>query len=129
MNPMSTEQPGGITLVLGASINPDKVSYEGVAALAARGLPVVAVGSREYRGNRFSILKEVPPGLGKVHTVSLYLSEQNQAEYYDIILSLGPERIIFNPGTKNPDLASLAADSGIEVVEACMLTMLQSGEF
>jgi predicted CoA-binding protein len=61
--------------------------------------------------------------------VTLYLGPANQTEYYDYIMSLHPERIIFNPGTRNPELAKLARKNGMEVVEGCMLVMLKTGQF
>jgi predicted CoA-binding protein len=53
----------------------------------------------------------------------------NQKEYYEKILMLKPKRIIFNPGTLNPEFAGIARKNGIEVVENCMLEMLSSGRF
>jgi hypothetical protein len=123
------ESGGKVTLVLGASTNPDRVSWDAVVSLASRNVPVIAVGRREYNGDNFKIRREIPSGLKKVHTVSLYLGEANQHEYYDQILSLKPQRIIFNPGTWNPELAEMATIEGIEVVEGCMLNMLTNGEF
>ena len=62
-----------------------------------------------------------------VHTVTLYMSAANQKEYYSFILSLNPKRIIFNPGTTNPELADMAMRKGITVVNECMLVMLNKG--
>jgi predicted CoA-binding protein len=117
------------TLVLGASANPDRVSYEAVRSLIGRGIPVIALGRREYNMGDLRILSGKPEFSEKIHTITLYLSEANQVEFYDYILSLEPKRIIFNPGTRNPELADMAVINGIEVVEACMLVMLKHGEF
>ncbi len=118
-----------LTLVLGASSNPSRASYEAVMALLLKNIPVVAVGKREYSWNEMRIYKNIPDVLSEVHTVSLYLGAESQAGYYDAILSLEPKRIIFNPGTRNPELAEMAIFNGIEVVEGCMLVMLRNGEF
>jgi predicted CoA-binding protein len=118
-----------VTLVLGASSNPERVSYEAVRSLISRGIPVIAVGRKEYDMGDIIILAGKPEISEKVHTVTLYLSAANQEEFYDYILSLEPRRIIFNPGTRNPELAEMATINGIEVVEACMLVMLKTGEF
>jgi predicted CoA-binding protein len=69
------------------------------------------------------------PEHDRIHTVGLYLGPKNQVEYYDYILSLKPFRIIFNPGTWNAELADLANENGIEVVDDCMLAMLSCGQF
>ena len=64
-----------------------------------------------------------------VETVTLYLNPHNQEPYYDYILSLKPKRIIFNPGTENEVLERLAAQQGINVLEACTLVMLSTGQY
>jgi uncharacterized protein len=117
------------TLLLGASANPERASYEAVRSLIINGIPVIAVGRREYNMGDIKIIRGKPEISEKIHTVALYLNAGNQEEYYDYILALKPERIIFNPGTRNPELADIAAINGIEVVEACMLVMLKTGEF
>jgi predicted CoA-binding protein len=118
-----------VTLVIGASPNPDRTSYEAVISLRHRGIPVIALGRRESEIGDVRIQKGMPKPDEKVHTVTLYLSAANQVEFYDYILSLEPERIIFNPGTVNPELGDMATIQGIEVVERCMLVMLTGGEF
>lgn len=118
-----------VTVVLGASPNPERVSYEAVISLRERGIPVIAIGRREDNIGDVKIVKgAVVPDM-KVHTVSMYMSAGNQTEFYDYIISLKPERIIFNPGTGNPDFQEVASSLGIEVVEGCMMVMLKTGEF
>ena len=118
-----------VTLVLGASSNPDRVSYEAIRSLISRGIPVIALGRREYDMGDIKIQGDKPELSEKVHTITLYLSAANQKDFYDYILALEPKRIIFNPGTRNPELADMASINGIEVVEGCMLVMLKNGEF
>ncbi len=57
------------------------------------------------------------------------MSAANQKEFYSSIFALNPKRIIFNPGTINPELADMARKKGIEVVNDCMLVMLNKGIF
>jgi uncharacterized protein len=117
------------TLVLGASSNPDRVAYLAVKSLKKRGIPVISIGNRPYEDSEMKILTGKPTDIPHVHTVTLYLGPPNQTEYYDYIISLHPERIIFNPGTANQELSKIASDNGIEVVEGCMLVMLKTGQF
>lgn len=117
------------TMVLGASSNPERVSYQAIKSLNKRNIPVIAIGNREYESEDMLIIKGMPSDIIPIHTVTMYLGPGNQTEYYDYILSLHPERIIFNPGTRNPELAELAQKQGIEVVEGCMLVMLKTGQF
>jgi len=44
-------------------------------------------------------------------------------------VSLKPNRIIFNPGAENDELAGLAAQNGIQPVEACTLVMLATSQY
>jgi uncharacterized protein len=116
------------TVVLGASDNPIRYSYSAVHQLAARGHKVVALGRRP--GEILGVpIKQGTPEISEVHTVMLYLNPQAQKEYYDYILALQPQRLIFNPGTENPELARLARENGIEVEMACALTMLAVGNY
>ncbi len=123
---MKIEKP---TLVLGASPNPDRFSYKAIRSLQKRNIPVVAVGKRNVELKDLTILKGTPQDIGPIHTITLYLSSKNQIEYYDYILSLQPKRIIFNPGTINPELAEAAKLKGIEVVNDCILVMINNGKF
>ncbi|MCF8223034.1 MAG: CoA-binding protein [Bacteroidales bacterium] len=117
------------TLVLGASPKPDRFAYKAVRSLQRRNIPVIAIGRKDADLDGIRIRKGKPDKIGSVHTVTLYLNAKNQAEYYDYILSLNPRRIIFNPGTRNPELADMARKKGITVVEDCMLIMLNNGRF
>ena len=123
---MST--PEKITLVLGASDNPQRYSYLAVSRLRSKGYPVVAIGRKQVKVGDVEIGTEKKDFPG-VDTVTLYLSPARQKEYYDYILSLHPKRIIFNPGAENPELALLAQAQGIEPLEACTLVLLSTGQY
>lgn len=69
------------------------------------------------------------PGFKDIHTVTIYLSAKNQQQYHDYIIELKPQRIIFNPGAENSELAALAEDHNIEVVEYCTLILLDTNTF
>jgi predicted CoA-binding protein len=118
----------GITLVLGASPNPVRFSCKAVKSLVKHDQKVVAVGFRNDMINDVEILTGMPP-IENVHTVSIYIGSSRQTEYYDYILSLKPKRVIFNPGTVNPDFMAKLNNNGIEPINGCMLVMLSEGEF
>lgn len=119
---------GKKTVVLGASLNPSRYSNMAINRLQAYKHPVVAVGLREGKVGSVPIVKG-QPGEGDVDTVTLYLNAQNQKQYYDYILSLKPNRIIFNPGAENDELEELANKNGIKTLEACTLVMLGTGQY
>jgi predicted CoA-binding protein len=116
------------TLVLGASDNPARYSYLAITRLRHAGHPVKAI------GRKHTLVADVPVETDKknwmdIHTVTLYLSREHQKEYYDYILSLDPDRIIFNPGAENGELEKLARDKGISTLNACTLVMLSTGQY
>lgn len=116
------------TLVLGASKNPQRYSYLAMHKLKAHGHPVMAIGKREGSVNDIEIVTGTP-AFKDVDTVTLYLNPTNQKPYYDYIISLNPKRIIFNPGTENDELTSLAQQNGIKVLDACTLVMLSTNQY
>lgn len=116
------------TLVLGASTNPQRVAYQAIQRLQAAGHEVVAVGNRSGEVDGVTIHKG-STHFSHVDTVTLYLNAQRQKEYYDYIVSLRPKRLIFNPGTENPELAKLARENGITTEVACTLVMLSLDDY
>jgi hypothetical protein len=118
-----------LTLVLGASAKPERFSYDAVRSLQRNNIPVIAIGRRDADLGDIKITRKFPDVSSGIHTVTLYMSAANQKEYYSSIFSLNPKRIIFNPGTINPELADMARRKGIEVVNDCMLVMLNKGIF
>ena len=69
------------------------------------------------------------PAIPDVDTITLYIGPQHQPEWYDYLISLKPKRIIFNPGTENPEFEKMAEEKGIETLEACTLVMLRTGQY
>lgn len=116
------------TLVLGVSLNPDRYSNMAVKRLASNQVEVVAIGSKYGRIGK--VLIEKDSFLYKdIHTVTLYLNRLRQKDYYDYIISLNPKRIIFNPGTENPDLYKILEENSIEYTEACTLVLLSTNQY
>ncbi|MGB5274760.1 MAG: CoA-binding protein, partial [Flavobacteriaceae bacterium] len=48
---------------------------------------------------------------------------------YQDILKLNPKRVIFNPGTENPELYRLLEEQGIMAIEACTLVLLATDQY
>jgi hypothetical protein len=116
------------TLVLGATENPARYANMAIRRLLSSGHRVIALGRKP--GNVMGVnIQTVPPQDGDIDTVTLYLNPTNQQQYYDYILSLHPRRIIYNPGTENPELQKLARERGIDNVVACTLVMLSTGSY
>jgi len=116
------------TLVLGATPNPERYAYLAVQRLQAKGHEVVPLGIRDGQIEGIPILKGEPL-VPDIDTISLYVGPARQKAYYDYLLALKPKRIIFNPGTENPEFENMAQAQQIEVVEGCTLVMLSIGAF
>jgi predicted CoA-binding protein len=116
------------TVVLGASPNPVRFSHKAVKSLLRHDEEVVAVGFREGLIVEEEILTGQPHIEG-VHTVSIYIGSSRQTDYYDYIISLKPQRVIFNPGTVNPEFMARLKGEGIDPVSECMLVLLNEGEY
>jgi predicted CoA-binding protein len=119
---------GKKTLILGASPNPSRVSFQAAEQLARSGVDTVAVGIREGFAGPIRIEAPGDP-LEDIHTLTLYLNPTRQQQYYEYILATKPQRIIFNPGTENPVLMQKAREAGIEVDIACTLVMLSLNSY
>ncbi len=116
------------TVVIGASPNATRYSYEATVRLQGAGEDVVPIGIRSGSIAGTEIVTE-RPALENVDTVTLYVGPQNQTEWLDYILSLHPRRVIFNPGTENPELEALFTMAGIETEVACTLVLLATGSY
>jgi predicted CoA-binding protein len=116
------------TLVIGASNNPSRYSFIAINKLVNNDYPVVAVGLKEGIVNGVEILTNKPQ-FETIDTITLYLNSRNQEQYYDYILSLNPKRVIFNPGTENPEFYQILQKNNIEVEVACTLVLLGTNQF
>ena len=119
-----------LTLIVGATDNPERYAYRAADLLQAKWIPFIPIGIKKglVFGKEIIDLRQKPELTG-IHTITLYLGPQNQVEWVDYLIGLGPQRIIFNPGTENPEFFSKAQKAGIEALEACTLVMLTTGQF
>ncbi len=116
------------TLVFGASLKPNRYSYVAVKRLLANQIETEAFGLKEGRIDSVSIKTDLK-NINNIHTLTLYIGPERQVSYYDGILALSPKRVIFNPGTENPELYDLLEKEGIEVEVACTLVLLGTGQY
>lgn len=117
------------TLILGASEKTTRYSYKATKRLLDLGEDVILIGGRE--GEVLGVKIQTNNVVQRdIHTVTVYLSSHRQEEYIDFILDIvKPKRIIFNPGAENLTFASRAIEEGIEVLHACTLVMLATGQY
>jgi uncharacterized protein len=118
------------TLVLGASPNSDRYSYKAVQKLAEKGHRVTAIGLRAGLIGNIPIQLQDKPS-ADIHTITLYLSPDNQVPLYEYIIATAPQRIIFNPGTENPEFYPLLRANlpQVRIEIACTLVLLATGAY
>ena len=116
------------TLVLGVSLKPDRYSNFVIQRLVDKNIEVVAFGLKP--GKVFGVVVNSEMLFYEdVHTVTLYISPNNQNGYYDYILSLNPKRVIFNPGTENPEFYEILKKNSIHFEAACSLVLLSTNQY
>lgn len=118
----------GKTLIVGASNNPERYAYKAAERLLAHGYEIELIGKRPevIFGKTIDTEKKE---FEDIDTVTLYISDKFQPEYYEYIVSLNPNRVIFNPGTENPEFEELLIQNDIHVEEACTLVLLGTGQY
>ena len=116
------------TLVLGATTKPERYAFKAVSMLVDKGHSVLALGQNagELAGVKIQT-KTIP--LKNIDTVTLYLNPTRQRDYYNYIVEAKPKRVIFNPGTENPEFYQLLELNGIKVEVACTLVLLTTNQY
>lgn len=116
------------TVVIGASEKPERYAQLATISLKKHEHEVVPVGLKEGIFNGIPIVTK-DTKITDVDTVTLYVGPAHQPAWYDYILSLKPKRVIFNPGTENPELELLLQKNGIQFTQACTLVLLSTSQY
>ncbi len=116
------------TLVFGVSLKSNRYSNIALNRLKDHNIETEAFGLKagKIRGVQ---IKTNLCDFQNIHTVTLYIGAQRQPEYYRGLLKICPKRIIFNPGTENPEFYKILKDNNIEVEVACTLVLLATNQF
>lgn len=116
------------TLVVGASEKSHRYSNKAIRKLLRYGHDVVPLASRPGQVAGVPFVTGYPE-VKDIHTITLYIGPARQSAFYEYLLSLKPQRIIFNPGTENDVFLQKAQEQGIETIVDCSLVMLETGVF
>jgi predicted CoA-binding protein len=117
--------------ILGASDKEERYAYRALKLLQENGYKVLPVHPRIKKIDGLPVfprLADIPKD-SPVDTLTLYVNGATVLESISDILNLRPRRVIMNPGTENASATRQLADQGIEVLEACTLVMLKTGQF
>jgi predicted CoA-binding protein len=116
------------TLVLGASTKPARYAFMAIEKLVEKGHSVLAIGQNAGEVSGIKIQTKAIP-LKNIDTVTLYLNPTRQRDYYNYIVEAKPKRVIFNPGTENPEFYQLLKLNDIKVEVACTLVLLSTNQY
>lgn len=118
------------TVIIGATPNPSRYAFMAAQSLKSYKHDFVPIGIKkgDVQGQPIQQITDKPE-IKDVDTITMYIGPQRQPPWYDYLLSLKPRRIIFNPGSENPEFARLAESKGVEVIEACTLVMLRTSQY
>ncbi|MFP5459424.1 MAG: CoA-binding protein [Bacteriovoracia bacterium] len=119
-----------VVVVLGASSNPERYSNMAIRELRSRGHRVIPVHPQESMIEGLPVVANLQGLSGQpIDTLTLYLRPELSAPLAAAIVALKPRRVIFNPGTESHALEKILTQNNIEVLEACTLVMLRTGQF
>ena len=121
--------PAQKVAVLGASDKPERYSYKAVQMLSEAGhLPIPVHPSLKSLDN-LPVFPSLEAISEPVDTLTIYLNPDISTSLKDAIVEFNPGRVIFNPGTENPDLQASLDEHAIPWQEACTLVLLRTGQF
>lgn len=126
---MNKAQPASNTAVLGASPNEERYSFRAVRMLKEYGFIPIPVHPAGHTVDGIVCVKSLSDIEKEVDTLTVYVNAKISDNEYDNIIKLNPRRVIFNPGADNWVLANKLKEKGIEVIHACTLVMLRTGQF
>lgn len=115
--------------VLGASKKPERYSYKAVKLLQEKGHTTFPVHPAIDEIDGIRVFENLSKISEPIDTITVYLSPENSNKTVEDILKSGARRVIFNPGSENPELIDTLNKKGFEIVEACTLVMLKTGQF
>lgn len=121
--------PSERVVILGASDKPDRYAHKAQLLLAEHGHQVVPVNPRLEEIAGVPAVADVSAVTGAVDTVTMYVGPAVSSALADKLVALRPGRVIFNPGSENPELAATLQAAGIPVEEACTLVLLRTGQY
>jgi predicted CoA-binding protein len=116
------------TVVIGASNDKERYAYKATISLQMHQHEVIPVGINpgDINGINISTDKTI---ISNIDTVTMYVNPKHQSYWYDYVMALNPKRVIFNPGAENAEFEKQLKQNNIEVLEACTLVLLATGQY
>lgn len=120
---------GQTVAILGASTKPERYSYKAFKMLKEYGhnpLPVAPVIDTVEGVKAVASVKDLTV---PIDTLTMYVGAKLSTPMTNDIIALHPKRVIFNPGSENPELAEALKKANIQTLEACTLVLLRTNQF
>ncbi len=116
------------TLIIGATPNKERYAYKAAERLTNAGHQIFLCGIKRGTVCGKQITNDWEKFMN-IDTVTLYVGPGRQKEYIDKIISIKPKRVIFNPGTENPEFQTKLSKAGIQYEESCTLVLLSLNKY
>ncbi len=116
------------TLVLGASLQKSRYSNLAIHKLLQANKKVIGIGKQSGSVEKAKIQTNFD-GISNIDTITMYVSPKVQENYYEQIIRLKPKRVIFNPGSENPELEQILREHHIPFERACTLVLLSTNQY
>ncbi len=115
--------------IIGASNSVERYSYKCMKKLEENGHRVFLIAKKTDDIEGKKVVASLSQIDEKIDTVTVYVSSKHQESTISDILKIKPRRVIFNPGTENPEAYENLKANNIEVIEACSLVLLSTNQF
>ena len=115
--------------VLAASNKPDRYSYKAMKRLAEKGHASLPVHPDLDEIEGKAVYENLRDIADPVDTITVYVSPSRSSRIADDIVAHRARRVIFNTRAENPTLSGRLRAEGVEVLEACTLVLLSTGQF
>jgi predicted CoA-binding protein len=117
-------------VIIGASNKPDRYSYKAFTMLKEYGHTPIPVHPALKSIDDCTVVASLANiSASAVDTITLYVNPEILKNYIDDIIRIKPVRVIMNPGTESDDAERLFLQNGINVLRACTLVLLRTGQF
>lgn len=110
--------------ILGGCDNPNKIGFLATKYLFNKGFNVFPVTHKKAMVDGIELHDASENQQADV--VTIFLNPKRQKPFYEYIFSLKPKKIIFNPGTENEELATLAQHRNINVIKGCTIALFSN---
>lgn len=115
--------------VVGASPKPERYSNRACRLLLEHDHTTYAVSPRGSDIEQATGVRNLREISEPIDTVTMYVGPAKQEPIIEDIIASNPRRVIFNPGTESEAHEQKLKNHGIDVVHACTLVMLNTGQF